>query len=157
MPSDPAPTLRAAPDGRLLLVPAEGPAVPVVPRPCFPWSDPTGHLSLRDGEGNERAFLADASSLDPEGQAALARSLGELRRTLDIVAVHGVETQFQIRLFDVETTAGRRRFPIRHDDFPEILPDGSTAFRDLSGDLYRIPDPSALDPRSRQQVWAYLG
>jgi hypothetical protein len=28
--------------------------------------------------------------------------------------------------------------------------------RDLSGDLYQIKDPTALDPASQKLVWAYI-
>jgi hypothetical protein len=37
-----------------------------------------------------------------------------------------------------------------------LLPDGGLLLRDLAGDLYRLPDKSALDARSRKLLWAFV-
>jgi len=41
-------------------------------------------------------------------------------------------------------------------EWPRPLETGAVMIRDLSGDLYQIKDPTALDPAGQKLVWAYM-
>ena len=70
------PTLRTAPDGRLVIIAGDR-SIAVRLRQCFPWSEPGLHLSLRDDEDREVAIVDDPARLDDESRSALEPRLGD--------------------------------------------------------------------------------
>lgn len=147
--------LRSGGDGRLLAV-VGGKVVPVRLRQCFPWSEPTRHLSLRDAEDEEVAMVADPASLAPASRDALERALAEASFVLEVRRVMAVDEEVEIRQWRVETVQGPRAFQTHLDDWPRTLPDGGLLIRDVAGDLYRLPDPGTMDARSRGLLWAFV-
>ena len=147
--------LDRADDGRLLIT-KDGGAVPVRLRQCFPWSDPQRHLSLRDDADREVALVEDPSTLDPHSRHALEQALAEAGFVLEVTRVVAVEEEIEIRQWTVDTRHGRRSFQTHLDDWPQALPMGGLLIRDVAGDLYRLPDPSAMDRRSRELLWAFV-
>ncbi len=129
----------------------------VVVHRCFPWSDPLRHISLRDHDEEEFAFVGDTSELDGASRAALERALAVAGFLLEITAVEDVSEEVEIRHWVVRTRQGARRFQTRLDDWPVEIAGGGLLIRDLAGDLYHVPDPEALDPASRKWLWAYAG
>src|SRR5689334_10103041 len=148
-------TLRNAGDGRLMAL-VDGSLVPVRLRQCFPWTEPTRHLSLRDADDEEIAFVADPAELTPSSRDALERALADAAFVLDVRRVVSVDEEVEIRQWRVETAQGARAFQTHLDDWPRMLPDGALLIRDVAGDLYRIPDAKALDARSRELLWAFV-
>jgi len=142
-------------DGRLWL---ENPEKPVAVRPCacFPWTDPRRHISLRDEEDNEAAFVRDLADLDEDSREAIELTLAEIGFVLEITAIHAIEEEFEIRNWDVETRQGPRTFQTEHDEWPWALENGGILIRDVAGDLFLIPSPAALDAASRKLLWAFL-
>ena len=130
---------------------------PVVVHRCFPWSDPERHISLRDLDEDEFAYVEDASELDAASREALDRALAVAGFLLEITAVVEVSEEVEIRKWLVRTRQGVRRFQTRLDDWPAEIAGGGLMIRDLAGDLYHVPDPAALDPVSREWLWAYAG
>ena len=149
------PVLGTAPDGRLAVVVA-GRAVPVRLRQCFPWSEPSRYLSLRDDEDREVALVEDPAALAPASRQALERALAEAGFVLDVVRVVDVEEEVEIRQWTVETKHGKRSFQTHLDDWPRVLPMGGLLIRDVAGDLYRLSAPETLDARSRELLWAFV-
>ncbi len=129
----------------------------VVVHRCFPWSDPLRHISLRDHDEEEFAFVGDASELDGASRAVLERALAVAGFLLEITAVEDVSEEVEIRHWVVRTRQGARRFQTRLDDWPVEIAGGGLLIRDLAGDLYHVPDREALDPVSRKWLWAYAG
>lgn len=129
----------------------------VVVHRCFPWSDPLRHISLRDHDEEEFAFVGDTSELDRASRAALESALAVAGFLLEITAVEDVAEEVEIRHWVVRTRQGARRFQTRLDDWPVEIAGGGLLIRDLAGDLYHVPDPEALDPVSRKWLWAYAG
>ena len=147
--------LRSGGDGRLLAV-SEGEAVAVRVRPCFPWSGPHHHLSLRDSDEREVALVDDPELLAPESRAALEQALAEAGFVLEVVHVLSIDEEVEIRHWTVETKQGRRSFQTHLDDWPRVLPTGGLLIRDVAGDLYRLTDPPAMDRKSRELLWAFV-
>ena len=121
---------------------------------CFPWSEPSRYLSLRDGEDEEVALVRDLSDLGPTSRRALTFALLEAGFVLDVQAVEEVEEEIEIRTFRVQTRQGPRRFQTLRDEWPRELPGGGLLIRDVAGDLYLIRDPKVLDAKSRRLLWA---
>lgn len=149
------PVLRSVGEGRLLAE-VDGAPVAVRLRQCFPWSEPRRHLSLRDDEDREVAFVEDPAALEPASRAALERALAEAGFVLEVTRVLSIDEEVEIRHWAVETRQGRRTFQTHLDDWPRVLPAGELLIRDVGGDLYRLPAPGTMDGRSRELLWAFV-
>jgi len=125
-------------------------------RRCFPWSEPTRHLSLRDSDEEEFALVRDPGELDPRSRAALERALAVAGFVFEVTHVLEIEEEVEIRRWRVETQQGPRTFQTRLDDWPRTLPHGGLLIRDLAGDLYHLGKPEALDRKSRELLWAFV-
>jgi hypothetical protein len=141
-------------DGRLWVIDVRG-ETPVELVRAFPWSAPCRYLSLRDANGEERAFVSDTRLLDRASRAAVEAALARAGFVLDIVRVEAVEEDFELRVFVVETEHGLRRFQTPLDAWPREVPDGALVIQDVFGDLYRIRDTARLDGKSRALLWAF--
>src|SRR5688572_1318457 len=149
------PELRTAADGRLVVY-IDGVAIPVRLRQCFPWSEPTQHLSLRNDEDREVAIVDDPAELEPESRRALEHALAEAGFVLEVTRVLNIDEEVEIRQWTVETQQGRRLFQTHLDDWPRVLPNGGLLIRDVAGDLYRLAEPQRMDRHSRQLLWAFV-
>ena len=139
-------------DGRLWALLAER-AAPVKLRRCFPWTFPERYISLQTEDNVELAFVSDPKELDAASQAALSQALSEAGFVFLIQRVHSVEEDFELRCFKVETPQGPRAFQTALDTWPRETSDGGLLIEDVAGDVFRIEDPSTLDPRSRELLW----
>lgn len=147
--------LRQGPDGRLWAGDGDD-ARPVQPARCFPWSEPARFVSLRDEEGDEVALIVDPDELSPPSREALTQALADVGFLFEITRVVSLEEEVEIRTWTVQTRQGVRRFQTARDSWPRRLPAGDYLLRDVSGDLYRIVDPEALDPKSQHHLWAFI-
>ena len=143
-------------DGQLWAARGERRA-PVVVHRCFPWTDPAGHISLRDPDEEEFAYVEDVGALDPDSRTEILRALAVAGFLLEIAAIEEVADEVEIRRWVVRTRQGPRRFQTRLDEWPVEVSGGGVLIRDVAGDLYHVPDPTALDPASRAWLWAYAG
>ena len=125
-------------------------------RRCFPWTEPARHLSLRDGDEEEFAFVRDPADLDARSRAALERALEVAGFVFEVTRVLEIEEEVEIRRWQVETRQGPRTFQTRLDDWPRTLPHGGLLIRDLAGDLYHLRSPGELDRKSRELLWAFV-
>jgi hypothetical protein len=150
---NPAPlTLEKRRDGRLWALLAER-ATPVKLRRCFPWTFPERYISLQSDDNVELAFVTNPGELDAASRAALGQALAEAGFVFLITRVHSVEEDFELRCFEVETPQGARTFQTALDSWPRETPDGGLLIEDVAGDVFRIEDPEALDPKSRELLW----
>lgn len=125
-------------------------------RRAFPWSEPGRFISLRDAADRELALVAEPRALDAESRAALEAALEAAGFVFAVTAVGRIEEEVEIRSWRVTTRQGVRAFQTRLDEWPRPLPGGGLLIRDVAGDLYRIDDVAALDPKSRELLWAYV-
>lgn len=142
-------------DLRLWLV-RDGWERPVWVRRCFPWSEPTRFVSLRNDDDEEVALVGHSAELDEDSRVVLENALAEAGFLFELTAVHSVEEEVEIRHWQVTTRQGERSFQTRLDDWPRELPTGGLLIRDLAGDLYHLPDPTTLDEKSRKVLWAFV-
>jgi hypothetical protein len=142
-------------DGRLTAI-VGARTVAVKLRQCFPWSEPTRHISLRDSDDKEIALVEDPSKLDAESRQAFELALAEAGFVLDVTRVLEIEEEIEIRQWTVETKQGKRSFQTHLDDWPRVLPGGGLLIRDVAGDLYRLGDPKQFDKKSRALLWAFV-
>ena len=152
--------LRRGADGRLLLRKIDDAGreseVPVQVALCFPWSLPGRFLSLRNADGQEEALIDDHRAL-PEGVRALIEE--DLRKryfVAHITRVEDIREEADLFRWQVMTDAGERSFLTSRTDRPRRLSDGDFVVRDVSRDVYVIPDPARLDEHSRAKLWLYL-
>ena len=146
--------LHTADDGRLIAH-TKGGLVAVRVRQCFPWSEPHRHLSLRDPEDKEIAFVEDPASLGETSRDALERAVAEAGFVLEVTRVVSIDEEVEIRQWLVETRHGPRSFQTHLDDWPRVLPGGGLLIRDVAGDLYRLR-VAAMDKHSRDLLWAFV-
>jgi len=131
------------------------PARPVRAVPCFPWSAPARHVSLRDDDDNERALIVDPDRLDAASRAVLEQALAAAGFVLEIERVVAIDEEVEIRVWRVVTRQGPRQFSTHTDAWPRELPGGGLLLRDVAGDLYVIRDPEGLDEDSQKHLWAF--
>jgi uncharacterized protein DUF1854 len=149
------PQLNSNDAGQLLLHSQRG-SIPVRPVACFPWSEPNNYISLRNEAGAEVGFIHSAAELDHSSCAALEITLRQTRFVFEVTGIEQVEDEFELRTWSVKTRQGPRSFQTKLDEWPRTLENGGVIIRDLSGDLYQIKDPTALDPASQKLVWAFM-
>jgi hypothetical protein len=147
--------LEHRPDGQLWVTQA-GTERAVSVRRCFPWSEPGAHLSLRDKNDEEVAFVSDPAELDDGSRAALMQAVHEAGFVFVVTRVLDVEEEVELRHWRVETAQGKRSFQTRLDDWPRSLPGGGFLIRDVGGDLYRLENPTEYDKRSRELLWSFV-
>jgi hypothetical protein len=147
--------LEHRPDGRLWARTGDVARVVHVRR-CFPWSEPARFVSLRDDDGEEFAFVQEPDELDEASRHALEDALADAGFLFDVIAVLEIEEEVELRHWRVRTRQGDRSLQTRLDDWPRTLPAGGLLIRDVTGDLYRLPDPASLDRASRAMLWAFV-
>ena len=148
-------TLERRADGSLWAM-RDGEERAVWVRRCFPWSEPARYLSLRDDDEEEFALVRDPAELDTRSREALEAALAVAGFVFEITRVLEIEEEVEIRHWRVETGQGPRAFQTRLDDWPRTLPHGGLLIRDLTGDLYHLGRPAALDRQSRALLWAFV-
>lgn len=147
--------LRTGPDGRLQCKSAEA-WLPVRVVRCFPWISAGRHISLRDRDGKEVVLVDNPADLDMTSQRALEIAMTSAASCLEIRKIRRIAQDIELRVWEVETKAGGRKFQTELDTWPEPIPGGGWILRDITGDLYRIPRPEELDQASRRLLWAFL-
>lgn len=130
-----------------------GQGVPVTPVRCFPWTAPECHISLRNADSDELAYIVSAHELDIDSRQALLLSLQDTGTLLQVTAVTAIEEDVELRIWQVQTLSGPRVFQTPLDLWPRPVPGGGTMLEDVAGDLYWIPDRALLDVRSRRLLW----
>jgi hypothetical protein len=148
-------SLEWRPDGSLWALRGEKERAVSVRR-CFPWTEPARHLSLRDVDEEEFAFVRDPADLDARSRVALEMALAVAGFVFEVTRVLEIEEEVEIRRWRVETRQGPRVFQTRLDDWPRSLPHGGLLIRDLAGDLYHLARPETLDRQSRELLWAFV-
>ncbi len=142
-------------DGRLWAL-FRGEAQPVKVCRCFPWSEPTLYVSLRDNEEEEIALVRELAELEPASREALELALAEAGFVMEIQEIFAIDEEIEIRNWKVGTCRGKRSFQTPRDEWPREVPGGGLIIRDVSGDLFYVPDPESLDAASLRLLWPFV-
>ena len=142
-------------DGQLWVC-GRGSEKPVRVQRCFPWSQPTAYLSLRDVDDEEVALISEPARLDATSRRVLEEALVEAGFVLEVTSIVDVEEEVEIRTWKVETRQGPRTFQTKLDDWPHEVPGGGVVIRDVAGDLYHVAQPAEMDARSKKWLWAFV-
>jgi hypothetical protein len=129
---------------------------PVHVHRCFPWSEPTRFLSLRDQDHEEFALVESLDELESASRTALEGAIVEAGFVLEVTRIVDVDEEVEIRTWRVETRQGDRCFQTRLDDWPTDVPGGGILIRDVAGDLYHVRSPDTMDAQSRRWLWAFV-
>lgn len=151
----PGPRLERTAGGQLIATHG-GRQVPVRVCRCFPWSEPSRFVSLRDAEEEEVALVPDLATLDPDSRAVLELALVEAGFVLQVDGIDDIEEEIEIRCWRVRTRQGERCFQTPRDEWPREVPGGGLLIRDVAGDLFHIADPDGLDRESQRHLWAFV-
>lgn len=133
----------------------DGNYVPVEIRRCFPWSQPTQCLSIRNQKDEEVMFVKDVNTLEGQSQSALLQALKESGFFFHITQILEIREEFELRHWIVNTEQGQRRFQTQLNDWPRELPGGDLVVRDVYGDIYYVASQNDLDKTSRELLWAF--
>lgn len=147
--------LRLDDHGRLIVVDGEI-RTPVRVQLCFPWTEPGRFFSLRDAEDNELRFVADPDDLDAPSRSALLEAVQRTRFVFEVKRVVEVKMEHELRLWQVETEQGDRKFQTKLDDWPRRIHGDNWLIRDVGGDLYLFWQLGAMDQKSRLILSAYI-
>ena len=123
---------------------------------CFPWSEPTEFLSLRDEKENEVFLIEKLEDLDVLTRLTIEEYLKAAEFVMKIEKVLHIEEDVELREYTVLTGQGKRVFHTKLEDWPEFLPDGSILIEDLAGDIFKIDDIKLLDPMSQKNLSPYV-
>ncbi len=130
-------------------------------RACFPVSDNTEFLSVRDATDEtipELGIIEDWSQLQPESRDAVAAELGLHYFVPEITQVFTIKEELGFLYWTVETDKGRREFVMRNSVIHyarEVAP-GHWLLIDVNEARYEIPDVTVLDAHSQKLVQQFL-
>jgi hypothetical protein len=147
-------------DGRLVLRRAndsgEMSDTPVQIACCFPWSRPHEFISIRDDKGREQVLIEDLRQIDLPMRELIEDELAGRNFLPRITGIEAITDEMELFHWKVITTAGPRSFLTRRSDHPRKLANDSVLIKDVSNDLYLIPNPKGLDAKSLKLLWVYL-
>lgn len=130
-------------------------------RACFPVSDNTEFLSVRDATDEtipELGIIEDWSQLPPESRNAVAAELGLHYFVPEIMQVFSIKEELGFLYWVVETDKGRKEFVMRNSVIHyarEVAP-GHWLLIDVNEARYEIPDVAVLDAHSQKLVQQFL-
>ncbi len=155
-PEPPAFTLARSANRKLTLIGADGRAHPdALPVRLFPLTDPAHWVAIVDPEGRELACIEDPAAL-PAGEREILQEALAYREFVPVLrAIHTIRRAAHGYEWDVTTDLGRVHFTVENDESIQLLGGGSIVIMDHRNTRYLIPDPTALDPRSRQKLERY--
>ena len=126
---------------------------------CFPHSDPTHYISIRepDNDGKEIGLIEDLNALPAQTQKMLIEQM-ELRYFAPkILKVHEVKSEYGYSYWDVTTDRGRCRFTARMGG-GSVYSIGKDRYlvNDLDGNRFEIPDLYALTPKEIKKLDLFI-
>lgn len=124
---------------------------------CFPFSDRSIYVSLRDWDNDEIGVVEDPASLDEESRRIIQGELDKRYFLSEITHIQSITNQYGTIIFDVHTNRGRRVFNVR-DRHRNIvhLGRGRVLLIDTDGCQYDIPNQRLLSHHSQRQLFKIL-
>ena len=159
-PATPAFELRQDAFGRLLLCGPDDAGQwheqPVVAVRAFPISAPAGPVSLVDGDGHERAWIARPDELPEGARHLLQQALTEREFMPLILRLNAVSSFATPSTWDVETDRGATRFVLKGEENIRRMDARHIIVADAHGVQYLIRDLAQMDRASRKLLDRFL-
>jgi len=122
-----------------------------------PLSDPDHYISLWADEDEEIGVIRDPSLLDDESLSILNEELDLRYFTPTIHRIFSMKSQFGVHEWHVDTSRGEMSFSVRGlNQHVRQMPLSRLWITDVRGNRYDIPDVTALDPHSYDQIQRHL-
>ena len=126
---------------------------------CFPFSEPTRYISIREpeGDGKEIGLIEDITTLPEEIQSLLAEQM-ELRYfTPHIRHIHDIKEEYGYSYWSVTTDRGRCRFTVRFGA-GSVIPIGGGRYlvTDIDGNRFEIPNVDALTAKEMKKLDLFI-
>lgn len=126
---------------------------------CFPFSDPTHYLSIREPEndGKEIGLIRDPEKLPPDAQKMLSEQMALRYFTPVILHIKKIKEEYGYSYWDVVTDRGVCRFTVRSGS-GSVYPIGPNRYliNDLDGNRFEIPDLYRLSAKEIKQLDLYI-
>ncbi|MBX2810534.1 MAG: DUF1854 domain-containing protein [Myxococcales bacterium] len=117
---------------------------------AFPWTHPTGFVSIRSEDNKELIFIEDPNTLDEAQQHMLQEAMAE--SWLVPVIQRVVNVNPRKRQWIVVTDRGPTEIEMQDRQDVHPLPDGRYIIRDLYGNTHILPQLHTLDRVSRRMA-----
>ncbi len=126
---------------------------------CFPHSDPTHYISVREVEndGKEIGLIEDLNALPKDVQEMLCEQM-ELRYfSPKILKIHDIKAEYGYSYWDVTTDRGRCRFTARMGG-GSVYSIGKDRYlvNDLDGNRFEIPDLNVLTAKEAKKIDLFI-
>ncbi len=144
-------------DGSLILTDGTGGSqTSVVPVRAFPFSDPAHGISLVDGQGHERWWIADLAELETSQRVLLETALAEREFMPAVRAITHVSGYSTPSTWRVETDRGTTELVLKGEEDIRRLPNGRLVISSANGIQFLVPDPAGLDRASKRRLDRFL-
>lgn len=120
---------------------------------AFPFSFVDRYISVRDMDGKEIGMIKDLNEFGEETARLVLKELDRRYFTPVITRIESIKEEFGYAYWNVETSAGARRFTVR--DMQQnvvLLSQYQLLVIDVDGNRYEIPDYRELDAKSRKVI-----
>lgn len=126
---------------------------------CFPFSDPSRYISIRepDNDGREIGLILDLKDLSEETQSILEEQMALRYFTPHILQIRDIKEEYGYSYWEVVTDKGVCRFTVRMGA-GSVYPIGPNRYlvNDLDGNRFEIPDLYRLTPREIKKLDLFI-
>lgn len=126
---------------------------------CFPFSDPTHYLSIREPEndGKEIGLIEDLAKLPGDIQKILTEQMSMRYFTPKILHIKNIKEEYGYSYWDVVTDKGVCRFTVRSGG-GSVYQIGYNRYlvNDLDGNRFEIPDLYKLSAKEIKQLDLFI-
>ena len=121
---------------------------------CFPKTMPHNYLSVLNEDNEELILIKSLSSLSDETKDVISRYLKFKNFKIEIVEILGIEEEYGIRQWQVDTVQGARIFQTAVQDWP-TKERGVIRIEDIHNDVY-FADLDRLSKQSLKKLSFYV-
>lgn len=126
---------------------------------CFPFSDPSRYISIREPEndGREIGLIRDLQDLPKETRTMLEEQMALRYFTPQIQKIRDIKEEYGYSYWEVVTDKGLCRFTVRMGT-GSVYPIGPDRYlvNDLDGNRFEIPNLYKLTPREIKKLDLFI-
>ena len=127
----------------------------VLPVRLFPLTDPEHWVAITCAAGHDLVCIEDLATLPANVRDLLLEALAHRDFVPLILSIQTIQHAAHGYEWFVTTDRGKTHFTVENDESIQPLASGSIVVMDHRNTRYLIPDPAALDLKSRQRLERY--